>query len=167
MGVIGITMFLGISWLATHIDGTVASDERSLPGQIAYAVFDGGLGFYVVQFFTAAILILAANTAYQDFPRLSSILARDRFMPSQFMNRGDRLVFSNGIVVLAAASLAPDLRLRCEPDPSDPAVRDRRVHLVHALADRDGGALATAEPGRSGTAADGVVRSRSTWSARR
>ena len=67
-------------------------------------MFDGGAGFYVVQFFTAAILILAANTAYQDFPRLSSILARDRFMPSQFMNRGDRLVFSNGIVVLAAAS---------------------------------------------------------------
>ena len=104
MAVIGITMFLGISWLATHIPGTVASDERSLPGQIAYAVFGGGFGFYVVQFFTAAILILAANTAYQDFPRLSSILARDRYMPSQFMNRGDRLVFSNGIVVLAAAS---------------------------------------------------------------
>ena len=63
-------------------------------------MFDGGLGFYVVQFFTAAILILAANTAYQDFPRLSSILARDRYMPRQFMNRGDRLVFSNGILVL-------------------------------------------------------------------
>jgi hypothetical protein len=46
-------------------------------------------------------LILAANTAYQDFPRLSSILAKDRFMPHQFMNKGDRLVFSNGIVVLA------------------------------------------------------------------
>jgi amino acid transporter len=104
MAAIGITMFLGISWLATHIGGTVASDERSLPGQISYAVFDGGFGFYVVQFFTAAILILAANTAYQDFPRLSSILARDRYMPSQFINRGDRLVFSNGIVVLAAAS---------------------------------------------------------------
>jgi amino acid transporter len=104
MAAIGITMFLGISWLATHIGGTVASDERSLPGQISYAVFDGGFGFYVVQFFTAAILILAANTAYQDFPRLSSILARDRYMPSQFMNRGDRLVFSNGVVVLAAAS---------------------------------------------------------------
>jgi hypothetical protein len=57
-----------------------------------------------VQAFTAAILVLAANTAYQDFPRLSSILARDRFMPSQFRNRGDRLVFSNGIIVLAAAA---------------------------------------------------------------
>jgi amino acid transporter len=104
MGAIAITMFLGISWLATHIEGTVASDERSIPAQIGYAVFGGGLGFYVVQFFTAAILILAANTAYQDFPRLSSILARDRYMPRQFMNRGDRLVFSNGVMVLAVAS---------------------------------------------------------------
>jgi amino acid transporter len=104
MGVIGITMFLGISWLATHVGGTVASDVRSIPAQIGYAVFGGGIGFYVVQFFTAAILILAANTAYQDFPRLSSILARDHYMPRQFMNRGDRLVFSNGIVVLAVVS---------------------------------------------------------------
>ncbi|MGA9161989.1 MAG: APC family permease [Actinomycetota bacterium] len=104
MGVIAIAMFIGISWLSVHVHGTVASDERSIPAQIAWAVFDGGFGFYVVQFFTAAILILAANTAYQDFPRLSSILARDRYMPSQFMNRGDRLVFSNGIVVLAVAS---------------------------------------------------------------
>jgi hypothetical protein len=104
MAAIGITMFLGISWLATHIEGTVASDVRSIPAQIAHAVFGGGIGFYVLQFFTAAILILAANTAYQDFPRLSSILARDRYMPRQFMNRGDRLVFSNGIVVLAVVS---------------------------------------------------------------
>ncbi len=51
--------------------------------------------------FTAGILILAANTAFQDFPRLSAILARDRFMPAQFRNRGDRLVFSNGVLVLA------------------------------------------------------------------
>jgi len=105
MGVIAVTMFLGISWLATHIEGTVASDVRSIPAQIGWAVFGGGgFGFYVVQFFTAAILILAANTAYQDFPRLSAILARDRYMPRQFQNRGDRLVFSNGIVVLALAS---------------------------------------------------------------
>ena len=104
MGTIGITMFLGISWLATHIPGTTASEMRSVPAQIAHAIFGGGIGFYVVQVFSAAILILAANTAFQDFPRLSSILARDRFMPRQFLNRGDRLVFSNGIVVLAAVS---------------------------------------------------------------
>jgi amino acid transporter len=97
-----ISMFIGISWLATHIDGITVSHERSVVAQIAHAVFGGGIGFYLVQAFTAAILILAANTAYQDFPRLSSILARDGFMPSQFRNRGDRLVFSNGVIVLAA-----------------------------------------------------------------
>jgi hypothetical protein len=62
--------------------------------------------FFVLQVFTALILILAANTAYQDFPRLSSILARDGFVPRQFQNRGDRLVFSNGIVVLSALAVA-------------------------------------------------------------
>ncbi|HEX6844253.1 MAG TPA: APC family permease, partial [Actinomycetota bacterium] len=105
MGTIGITMFLGISWLTTHVDGVVASEERSVVAQIALAVFgSGSLGFYIVQTFTALILILAANTAYQDFPRLSSILARDRFMPSQFLNRGDRLVFSNGVLALSSLS---------------------------------------------------------------
>ena len=57
----------------------------------------------MLQFATAAILILAANTAYADFPRLSSIIARDGYLPRQFANRGDRLVFSNGIVFLAGA----------------------------------------------------------------
>ena len=103
MGVMAITMFIGISWLTVHIHGR--SQRRPVdPGADRVGVFHGGLGFYVVQFFTATILILAANTAYQDFPRLSSILARDRYMPSQFRNRGDRLVFSNGIVVLAIGS---------------------------------------------------------------
>jgi amino acid transporter len=101
MGTIAVTMFLGISYLATHMAGVVASDQRSVVAQIAVGIFgNNSLGFYVVQFFTAAILILAANTAYQDFPRLASILARDRYMPSQFVNRGDRLVFSNGVIVL-------------------------------------------------------------------
>ncbi len=101
LGVVSITMFLGISWLATHVQGITISEDRSVVAQIAYAIFGGGIGFYLIQAFTAAILILAANTAYQDFPRLSSILARDGFMPSQFKNRGDRLVFSNGVIVLA------------------------------------------------------------------
>lgn len=102
MGVISVSMFLGISFLATHIAGITVSEERSVVGQIARAVFGGGLLFYVVQLLTTAILVLAANTSYQDFPRLSSILARDRFMPRQFANRGDRLVFSNGVIILAA-----------------------------------------------------------------
>jgi amino acid transporter len=105
MGTIAVTMFLGISFLATHIPGLVASEERSAVAQIAVAIFGNNtFGFFIVQAFTAAILILAANTAYQDFPRLASILGRDRFMPSQFVNRGDRLVFSNGVVVLGLLS---------------------------------------------------------------
>jgi len=100
MGVIAITMFLGISWLATHIQNVTVSEEQTVIAQIGHAVFGGGIGFYALSFFTASILILAANTAYQDFPRLSAILARDHFMPRQFMNRGDRLVFSNGVIGL-------------------------------------------------------------------
>jgi amino acid transporter len=105
MGAIAVTMFLGISFLATHVHGVTVSATRSVVAQIADAVFGNGLLFYAVQLFTTAILILAANTSYQDFPRLSSILARDRYLPRQFQNRGDRLVFSNGVVVLAALSI--------------------------------------------------------------
>ena len=100
MGALAVTMFLGISWLATHITNVTVSEERTVIAQIGHTVFGGGVGFYVLSFFTAAILILAANTAYQDFPRLSAILARDHYMPRQFMNRGDRLVFSNGVIGL-------------------------------------------------------------------
>jgi amino acid transporter len=99
MGVISISMFLGISFLAVQAQA-IKSERMTVVAQIANAVYDGGFLFYLMQAFTAAILILAANTAYQDFPRLSSFLAQDRYMPRQFMNRGDRLVFSNGIVGL-------------------------------------------------------------------
>jgi len=106
MGVIAVAMFIGISFLATHIHGMTISPERSVLAQIASAIFGGhSLFFYLIQAFTAGILVLAANTAYQDFPRLSSILARDRFMPRQFVNRGDRLVFSNGVIGLGAISI--------------------------------------------------------------
>jgi amino acid transporter len=102
MGVLAISMFLGISWLADHTNVVYTEEsERTVVAQMAHAVFGGGLMFYVVQIMTAGILILAANTAYQGFPRLASILAKDRFMPRQFMNRGDRLVFSNGVLILA------------------------------------------------------------------
>ncbi|MDP9405415.1 MAG: APC family permease [Actinomycetota bacterium] len=105
MGVIAVTMFLGISFLATAT-GVVAREDAELTvvAEIAVAVFGTGFGFYLVQVVTAAILILAANTAYADFPRLASILAGDRFLPRQFLARGDRLVFSNGVIVLAVSA---------------------------------------------------------------
>jgi amino acid transporter len=109
MSTIAITMFIGITALAMATHARVVHggeiDGKPLPSvvaQIAQAVFgDKTPAFYYVQFFTAAILVLAANTAYQDFPRLASILAQDRYLPRQLHNRGDRLVFSNGVVALA------------------------------------------------------------------
>src|SRR3954453_8559492 len=71
---------------------------------MARALFHQNAFYWIIQISTAAILTLAANTAYADFPRLSSIIARDGYLPRQFANRGDRLVFSNGVVFLAAAA---------------------------------------------------------------
>jgi hypothetical protein len=100
MAVIAVTMFLGISFLAQE-GHAIPAETKSVVAQIADGVFGHGLLYYLIQVFTAAILILAANTSYQDFPRLASILARDKFLPRQFENRGDRLVFSNGVILLA------------------------------------------------------------------
>jgi amino acid transporter len=102
MGVIAISLFLGVSWLAVKT-GAKPSASASVLSQIAQASLPG-FGFYAVQALTFAILVLAANTAYQGFPRLAALLARDRFFPRQFVNLGDRLVYSNGILVLAAAA---------------------------------------------------------------
>jgi amino acid transporter len=104
MGAIAITMFLGISTLARLTDVHISHENLDQFGtvisQVGRAIFGGGFLFWTLQVFTAAILVLAANTAYQDFPRLSAILSDHRLMPRQFRNRGDRLVFSNGVLVL-------------------------------------------------------------------
>jgi amino acid transporter len=108
MGVLASGLFLGITVMSDLLHVRVTEQvahSRSVLSLIGDAVFGGGLWFIVLQVFTAGILVLAANTAFQDFPRLSSILARDRFMPSQFRNRGDRLVFSNGVIVLASLAV--------------------------------------------------------------
>jgi amino acid transporter len=101
MAAISVTMFMGIT-LLSHAFGILPSEKETVVSQLARAVFGGrGLPYYLVQSATMLILVLAANTAYADFPRLASIVARDRYLPRQFMNRGDRLAFSNGIVVLS------------------------------------------------------------------
>jgi len=101
MAVMSSAMFVGITLLA-HAYEIVPRDSETVVSQIARATFGGrGWPYYLVQASTMAILVLAANTAYADFPRLSSILARDKFLPRQFMNQGDRLAFSNGILILS------------------------------------------------------------------
>lgn len=113
------SLFLGLSYLAAKFNLVPAGVDKfgghgvqeTLVSQIARTVFGTevpGLGilYYLTQFSTAAILIIAANTSFAGFPRLASILARDRFVPRQFANLGDRLVFSNGIIILGVAALA-------------------------------------------------------------
>jgi amino acid transporter len=107
MLIMTVTMFIGITLLSVLLEVRVTeeiAETRSVLSQIGETVFGRTLPYFLLQGLTAGILILAANTSYQDFPRLSAILARDRFMPSQFRNRGDRLVFSNGILILAVVA---------------------------------------------------------------
>ncbi len=95
--------FLGISFLATQM-GLVPNHEETVTSQIARAVFGTNLIYYVFQIATMGILVIAANTAYADFPRLAFFLARDDYMPHQFSYRGDRLAFSKGIIALGGLS---------------------------------------------------------------
>jgi amino acid transporter len=109
MGVIAITLFVGVSYLAVHMHAH-PSTSVSVVSELARAIFPAGSAtapmYYAVQAFTFGILVLAANTSYQGFPRLAAVLARDRFFPRQFVNLGDRLVYSNGIIVLAGIASA-------------------------------------------------------------
>ena len=109
LGAIAITLFLGVSWLAVHMHARPSSTDSVL-SQVARAAFPAGGAtsflYWVVQIFTFAILVLAANTSYQGFPRLAALLARDGFVARQFTNLGDRLVFSNGVVVLTGLATA-------------------------------------------------------------
>ncbi len=108
MAVILGTLFIGITLLATSfgVEANAASNP-TVVGQIAFKVFTGPLYFMypVFQIATLFILTLAANTSYSDFPRLASLLARDKFLPSQFAFRGDRLAFTTGIVFLALLAI--------------------------------------------------------------
>src|SRR5262249_7053406 len=103
LGVMAIVLFLGITYLAYDFGLTPRADE-TIVSQMARRLFGTGLAYYAIQAVTMLILLLAANTSFADFPRLSSFMARDRFMPRQLANRGDRLAFSNGIIILALLS---------------------------------------------------------------
>ena len=106
LGVIAISMFIGVSWLAVHMHARpTATGTPSVLSELARGVFPSGhwsaFMYWVVQVLTLLVLVLAANTSFQGFPRLAALLARDRYFARQFTNLGDRLVFSNGILVLA------------------------------------------------------------------
>jgi amino acid transporter len=108
MGVILGTIFIGVTWLAMQLHVVYYENGKdtapAVLDQISGAIFGKhgtfSFAYIITQMFTAAVLVLAANTAFADFPRLASFLARDRFIPKQFGNLGDKLVFNNGIILL-------------------------------------------------------------------
>jgi amino acid transporter len=118
MAFIAMTMFVGLTWFAHHLRhlyperpilalpmNVAGIPYQTVVSQIARATFGGQSWFYFfIQIATMAILVVAANTAFADFPRLSSVMARDGFLPRQLMNLGDKLVFQNGILTLSAVA---------------------------------------------------------------
>jgi len=128
LGGIAVAMFAGVTALAlaSHvhtaldpsdlIGAPAGHDQRTVIAQVARAVFGGGSPmFYVLQFVTALILVLAANTAFNGFPVLASILAEHSYLPRQLHTRGDRLAYSNGIVLLSAAAIVLVVAFRGSP----------------------------------------------------
>lgn len=99
MSVILGSLFMGISWMAYHY-GIMAKEDETVVSQLARLTFGTGVTYYTIQVGTMMLLVLAANSAFAGFPHLASILARDGYMPHQMATFGDRLVFSNGIIIL-------------------------------------------------------------------
>ncbi|WP_448630044.1 APC family permease [Cellulomonas soli] len=154
MAALTVTMFVGLTALAlishVHVADEVARlvgapegyQQRTVIAQIAGAVFGANsVGFYLVQAFTALILVLAANTAFNGFPVLASILGQDGYLPRQMSRRGDRLVFSNGILILASAAVVLLVAFRADPNRLIQPVHPRGVRLVHAEPGGHGAAL--------------------------
>src|SRR5262245_7949038 len=104
LGTMAIVLFMGTTYLAYDF-GLAPKPDETIVSQLARRLFGSGAPYYEIQAVTMLILLLAANTSYADFPRLSSFMARDRFMPRQFATQGDRLVFSNGIAILTVLAV--------------------------------------------------------------
>ena len=164
LGLISVFLFSGMIALA-RASGVVMAErpgdqlvgapadyrQETLVAQLARTVFDGfPPGFWAVTIFTALILVLAANTAFNGFPVLGSILAQDRYLPRQLHTRGDRLAFSNGILFLAFFAVVLVVGLRRRGHRADPALHRRRLRLVHPEPDRHGAALDAAAGHRDG-----------------
>lgn len=116
LGALGLllgTMMIGVAYLGIKV-GVIPTLDQTVLAQIGVAVFQGPLRplFYLVQFMASLVLLLAANTSYSGFPIMASVMAEHRFMPNMFTNRGDRLVFNNGILFLSVAAAVFVIALR-------------------------------------------------------
>ena len=135
------TLFLSISFLSGKI-GAVPSEGETVISQLARTVYgEQGILYLAIIAGTAVILIMAANTAFADFPRLGALHAGDGFLPRQMTFRGSRLVYSRGIVALAILASLSDHSIPGQRHPLDPAVCHRRIPFVHPLTDGHGAPL--------------------------
>ena len=149
-------LFVGITFLATNF-GIVPTDTQTVIAQVSSRVYGvDSIGFYLFQAFTALILILAANTSYNAFPRLAAILAQDNFMPRQFAFRGDRLAYTLGIAILAGHGHVPAVGIRRGHPQPDSALLDRRLRELHVRPRQGWFAIGD---GPAATAGDGAWRS--------
>ena len=156
-------MLAGIAYLCgTYEIGATPPGKtgfQSILSQLTAAVIGRGFFYYVTIGSVLVVLALSANTGFADFPRLCRVIALDGFLPSGFAHRGRRLVYSQGILVLADAGRWNLDRLRRDHRSFDPALRGRGVPGVHAVAGGDGRAL-EADPGSSLAEIDGRQRRR-------
>ena len=135
-----ISMFVGVV-LVAYFDGATPSASQTVLSEIAHDSVGSGVAYGFVQVATALVLLIAANSAFNGFPRLLYFIARDSYAPRLFLRMGDRLAFSNGILVLAVPAAVIYARLQRSDRTADPAVRDRRIHRLHPRPKRDGRAL--------------------------
>jgi amino acid transporter len=149
LGVVAVTMLIGIVGLSKLTGLQFVEDpsrqiisappgyvQKTVTTQLGQTVFGDGFMLYVVAAVTALILFLAANTAFNGFPVLGSILAQDRYLPRQLHTRGDRLAFSNGILFLATFATVLIVSFQAEVTPPDPALHRRCLRVVHAVPGR-------------------------------
>jgi amino acid transporter len=134
-----IAMFVGIVALV-ELDGIVPQSGQTVLSQLAHRDFGSGPLYVFTQAATALVLLLAANTSYNDFPRVLFLLARDRLAPSRYLKVGDRLAFNNGIVVLSVAARSCSSRLAAGPTRRSPSTPSGLPRL-HSVAGGDGRAL--------------------------
>ena len=166
MGAFFAVVFLGMSFLVGQL-GILPdpTEQETVISQVTRTFVGAGTPFhYLIQLSTAVLLVLAANTSFADFPRLSSFLARDGFLPRIFQFRGDRLAFNSGIIAADRSRPGPDHRLQRERERADPALHGRRLHRVHLEPVGHGQALVEAARRGAGLAS---ARCSSTASARR
>ena len=129
------------SYYLAYYYGIAPSAEVTVVSQIAEETFGRNFMYFFIQGTTALILILAANTGYSAFPLLAVNLAKDKFIPRMFMSRGDRLGYSNGIIILGIASIILIVAFQAETEHLNPTLCSWGVYSIYIVSNRNDGEM--------------------------